>query len=167
MTCLVRKEFSCSYWNRGILSTFCSMYYCFHLCCLPQWPHFERATLEWISYWEFPYMLQNWKDAIGLLVPALCPLCRVWQPLWLQITLHCTSQVAPGFLQSHLDVKLWALWSDSGIFPELVYLTGGDGMLLITTTVNLWMKLVTVYYGSSSIKQYPWVSSWDLYVFLS
>lgn len=56
MTCLVRKEFSCSYWNRGILSTFCSMYYCFHLCCLPQWPHFERATLEWMSYWEFPYV---------------------------------------------------------------------------------------------------------------
>lgn len=147
------------------------MYSCpyFLSCCLPQWPHFEQATLEWISYWEFTDMLLNWKDAIGWLVPALSSSCRVWQPLRLQITLHCTSQVAPGFLQLHLDVKLWAPQSDSGIYQEKSIppppSLGGGGMLLITPTVKLWMSEVTylfysttVYYGSSSKEQHPQVS---------
>lgn len=129
------------------------MYSCpyFLSCCLPQWPHFEQATLEWISYWEFTDMLLNWKDAIGWLVPALSSSCRVWQPLRLQITLHCTSQVAPGFLQLHLDVKLWAPQSDSGIYQELVYLTGGWWYAFDypnSKIVDVWSHLLILQYNS-------------------
>lgn len=129
------------------------MYFCpyFLSCCLPQWPHFEQATLEWISYREFTDMLLNWKDAIGWLVPALSSSCRVWQPLRLQITLHCASQVAPGFLQLHLDVKLWAPQSDTGIYQELVYLTGGWWYAFDypnSKIVDVWSHLLILQYNS-------------------
>lgn len=141
------------------------MYYCRSLTFFFwQGPHFKWTTQEWNSYWEFPDMLQNWKDAIGWLVTALSSSCRVWQPLWLQITLHCTSQVAPGFLQLHLDVKLWAPWSDTGIYEELMYLTGGWWYAFDyhnCKIVDGWSYLfhsTTVYYGSSSIKKHYQIS---------
>lgn len=96
-------------------------------------------------------MLLNWKDAIAWLVPALGSSCRVWQPLRLQITLHCTSQVAPGFLQLHLDVKLWAPQSDSGIHQELVYLTGGWWYAFDypnSKIVDVWSHLLILQYNS-------------------
>lgn len=167
------EEFSYSHWNRGVLSSFAP---CISVttssCCLTQWPHFERVTLEWISYWEFPDMLQNW----GMPLVGWSQLQTPYVEYDSRYEPRSPYTALPKWLRDSCSYTSMSSYERRGVtvefFKNLCTSLGGWQYAFdyhnckIVDEAYLFHSS-TVYYRSSSLKWHPWVSNWDPYVFIS